>query len=275
MEPTKPEQETFEQIVMRTGGFPVNAVHRGGGGDFGPENTMHSFRKCLQYGARLLEIDLRLTQDGQLCIMHDSSVERTTNGAGPIHRFTLAEMQALDAAYNYPALRGRGIGVPSFTEFLAELAPVPDLLFFLDFKAEEAVRVALKQLEAYPQLRGRYMLGSVFQSCNLYLRQVRHSPTVPVCSDIRQTFRMLRLYYMRQLGHYEPQQDVAGFILLAKTRRYWAWEMVAELKKRGVRVLLCGDELSKPDVLRECVARGVDYIMTDRPDLLQAVLEEK
>jgi glycerophosphoryl diester phosphodiesterase len=269
------EEETFEQIILRTGGFPVNAVHRGGGGDFGPENTMYAFRKCLQYGARLLEIDLRLSKDHQLCIMHDSSVERTTNGHGPLHRHTLAELQALDAAQNYPLLRGRGIGVPSFAEFLAEFAPVPDLLFFLDFKDEEAVRVALKQLEAYPELKNRFMLGSVFQSCNRYLRKVRQSEAVPVCSDIRQTFRILGAYYTWLLPHYRFQQEVAGFILLDRTQRFWHWDLVAKVHASGVRVLLCGDELSRPEVLRECVAHGVDYIMTDRPDLLQQILLEE
>lgn len=272
----KPETvETFEQIILRTGGFPVNAVHRGGGGEFGPENTMHSFRKCLQYGARLLEIDLRLSKDHQLCIMHDSSVERTTNGRGPVRRHTLAELQALNAAYNYPQLRDRGIGVPSFAEFLEELAPVPDLLFFFDFKDEAAVRVALHQLEAYPQLANRFMLGSVFQSCNRYLRKVRQSQTVPVCSDIRQTFRIIGAYYSWLLPHYRPQQEVAGFILLDRTQRFWHWDLVESVHTTGMRILLCGEELSRPDVLRECVRRGVDYIMTDRPDLLQQILEEQ
>lgn len=270
------KKETFEQIILRTGGFPVNAVHRGGGGDFGPENTMYAFHKCLASGARLLEIDLRLSKDHQLVIMHDSSVERTTDGKGPVRRHTLAELQALDAAYNYPHLRGKGIGVPSFAQFLKEMAPVTDLLFFFDFKDEEAVRVALQQLEAYPQLSNRFMLGSVFQSCNRYLRKVRKGgAAVPVCSDIRQTFRILGAYYSHTLtSRYEFQQEVAGFILLDRTQRFWHWDLVDKVHAKGVRVLLCGEELSRPDVLRECVTHGVDYIMTDRPDLLQQILDE-
>ncbi len=268
-------EETFESIVQRTGGYPVSAVHRGGGGEFGPENTMHSFRKCLQYGARMLEIDLRLTRDQQLCIMHDASVERTTNGQGPIHRFTLAEIQQLDAAHNYEALRGTGITVPSFAEFLAEFAPHRDLLFFFDFKAEQAVRVALRQLEAYPELRARYMLGSVFQSCNRFLRAVRHAAWVPVCSDIRQTFRVqlaFRSGNRRRWARCPVEHEVFGSILLARTRRFWDWALVDAVHEKGARVLLCGDELSRPEVLRECVRRGVDFILTDRPDLLQQVL---
>lgn len=269
----KGEEETFEQIIARTGGYPVAAVHRGGGGVFGPENTMHSFRRCLQYGARLLEIDLRLTRDDQLCIMHDSSVERTTGGRGPIYAHTLAEMQALDAAYNYPALRGQGIGVPSFAEFLAEFAPVADLLFFFDFKDERAVRAALAQMEPYG-LSGRYMLGSVFAGCNRYLRRVRSSPAVLVCTDIKQTFLVTLAHGTALWPRYRFVQDVYGFILLPPTRRFWSMQLIADVKAAGARVLLCGAELSRPEVLRECVAWGVDFIMTDRPDLLQQILAE-
>jgi glycerophosphoryl diester phosphodiesterase len=265
------EEETFSQIVERTGGYPVNAVHRGGGDEFGPENTMHSFRKCLQYGARLLEIDLRLTKDGQLCIMHDSSVERTTDGNGPVYAHLMEELTLLDAAYNYPDLRGKGIGVPSFREFLDEFAPVKDLLFLFDFKDEASVRVGMEMVKGYP-LHNRYMLVSVFASCNLFLRQIRHSPSVPVMADVRQTIITLCAYGTGLWGRLHFEHEIYGFILRRETRRFWSPSIVGALHTRGVRVLLCGEDLSREEVLRQCVVWGVDYIMTDRPDLLQKVL---
>lgn len=268
------EQETFEEIIQRTGGFPVNAVHRGGGETFGPENTMYSFRKCLQHGARMLEIDLRLTKDGQLCIMHDSSVERTTNSSGPIEEYLMAELQALDAAHNYPALRGKGIGVPSFAEFLAEFAVVPDLLFFFDFKDDEAVRVALEQIKPY-HIDNRYMVGSVFEECNQFLQRVRHSPSVWVCSDIKQTFAITLAHQVGMTGRLDVVHDVYGFIVLPPTRWLCTQALIKSVKRMNVRVLLCGSELSKPHVLRECVKHGVDFIMTDRPDLLNTILLER
>lgn len=270
----QPVGETFEDIIKRTGGFPVNAVHRGGGGEFGPENTMHSFRKCLEHGARMLEIDLRLTKDGQLCIMHDSSVERTTNGRGPIEDHTLTELQQLDAAYNYPQLRGTGIGVPSFAEFLAEFVPVADLLFFLDFKDEEAVRVALQQMAPY-NMANRYMLGSVFEECNQFLMRVRHSPSVWVCTDIKQTVWITVTHQVGATHRVSAVHDVYGLIVLPPTRFLCTQSLISAVKRMGIRVLLCGSELSKPSVLRECVEQGVDFILTDRPDLLNAILRER
>jgi len=267
------EEETFEQKVERTGGFPVLAVHRGGGAEFAPENTMYAFERCLECGARLLETDLRLTRDGELCLMHDSSVERTTDGAGPVYAYTLEEVQQLDAAHHYPALRGRGIHVPSFAEFLARFAPLPDLLFLLDFKDEAAARRALEMVAEYPALAARCMVGSVFEAPNRYLREKRASPAQRPCvSDMGQTFAATIAYGTGAWPLYRFEHEVFGFILRDETARFWSRGLVEAVRARGVRVLVCGDWVSRVEVMRDCVAWGVEYIMTDRPDLLCEVV---
>ena len=88
---------------------PLVAGHRGYKAKY-PENTMLGFRKALALGVDMLEIDLRLTRDGQLILMHDATVDRTTNGHGRIEQFTMKDVRALDA--------GLGERVPSFEEFL-------------------------------------------------------------------------------------------------------------------------------------------------------------
>jgi len=79
----------------------------------------------------MLEIDLQLTSDGVLILMHDSFVDRTTNGKGPVRSFSVEEIKKLDAAWNYPSLRGQGITVPTFDEFLEEFLPNENIVFFL------------------------------------------------------------------------------------------------------------------------------------------------
>jgi glycerophosphoryl diester phosphodiesterase len=265
-------EETFEEIVERTGGFPVNAAHRGGGGEFGPENTMYSFRKAVACGARLLEVDLRLTKDGHLCIIHDAFVDRTTGGRGPVYAHLLREMQALNAAHHYPDMVTQG--VPTFTEFLAEFAPVKDLLFLLDFKDEEAARVALRVMAPH-HIANRCMLGSVFEDCNRYLREARHSPSVPVYTDMCQSILITVAHGTSLWERLRFHHEVYGYVLVPRTRKYWSRSLVEALHREGLRILLAGEELSRPEVLRECVEYGVDYIMTDRPDLLQQILTKK
>jgi glycerophosphoryl diester phosphodiesterase len=75
-----------------------------------PENTLRSFVAAQQAGLDLIELDLHLSKDGALVVMHDAEVDRTTDGSGPIAEKTLAELRALDA--------GRGERVPVFEEVL-------------------------------------------------------------------------------------------------------------------------------------------------------------
>ncbi|MEW2163686.1 glycerophosphodiester phosphodiesterase family protein [Streptomyces sp. NPDC007084] len=75
-----------------------------------PENTLRSFTAAQNAGLDLIELDLHLSKDGALVVMHDADVDRTTDGSGPIAEKTLAELRALDA--------GRGERVPVFEEVL-------------------------------------------------------------------------------------------------------------------------------------------------------------
>jgi glycerophosphoryl diester phosphodiesterase len=82
-----------------------------------PENTLRSFIAAQQAGLDLIELDLHLSKDGALVVMHDADVDRTTDGSGPIAEKTLAELRVLDA--------GRGERVPVFEEVLdAVTAPL-------------------------------------------------------------------------------------------------------------------------------------------------------
>lgn len=73
-----------------------------------PENTLRSFVRAEREGLDVLELDLHLSKDGELVVMHDADVARTTDGSGPIGDFTLAELRELDA--------GEGERVPVFDE---------------------------------------------------------------------------------------------------------------------------------------------------------------
>ncbi|MBW3662881.1 MAG: glycerophosphodiester phosphodiesterase [Actinobacteria bacterium] len=85
----------------------LNQAHRGGAFEW-PENTLYAYREGLLRGVDVLETDVAITSDGHVVVIHDSTVDRTTNGSGRVAELTLAEVQALDAAYwavkgGYPA----------------------------------------------------------------------------------------------------------------------------------------------------------------------------
>lgn len=114
--------------------------HRGAAG-MAPENTLPSFAAAIEAGADRLELDVHASADGQVVVFHDATLERTTNGAGPVRSRSLAELQALDAGYafrgpleagheargpevNYP-FRGRGLQIPTLAEVCAAFPGVP------------------------------------------------------------------------------------------------------------------------------------------------------
>lgn len=77
----------------------LNIAHRGGALEF-PENTLHAYRQSLAVAdSHMLEMDIYETADGELVVIHDSTVDRTTNGQGNVSDYTLSELRALDAAY--------------------------------------------------------------------------------------------------------------------------------------------------------------------------------
>lgn len=110
---------------------PVVFGHRGAAGER-PENTLESFRHGAASGAAALESDLHLTADGEVVLMHDPLVDRTTNGKGPVAGFDLRHLRALDAGYRFTAdggqtfpFRGQGLRVPTLAQFLGAFPDMP------------------------------------------------------------------------------------------------------------------------------------------------------
>jgi glycerophosphoryl diester phosphodiesterase len=102
-------------------------AHRGGR-SLGPENTLYTFRRAADIGVDVIELDTRLTRDRHIVVLHDSTVNRTTDGSGRVQDLTLEQLKQLDAAYRWSPdgdarfpLRGKGIAVPTLQEVFAAL----------------------------------------------------------------------------------------------------------------------------------------------------------
>jgi glycerophosphoryl diester phosphodiesterase len=104
--------------------------HRGASGE-APENTLPAFATAIAAGADRLELDVHRTADGEIVVLHDALVDRTTDGAGPVAALTFAEVSRLDAAHHFRAadgsypLRGQGVRVPRLVEVLEAFPGAP------------------------------------------------------------------------------------------------------------------------------------------------------
>lgn len=117
---------------------PVFIGHRGARFE-APENTLPGFRYAIDIGIEALEFDVRLTVDEQPVVIHDDTVDRTTNGTGNVADLTLAEIQALDARSIFPDWP-EACFVPTFAQVLDTVAPVPELI--IEIKKDTPERLA-------------------------------------------------------------------------------------------------------------------------------------
>lgn len=128
--------------------------HRGYKSEY-PENTLLAFHEALKLGCPMLELDLRMTKDRHIVVIHDETVDRTTNGTGEVRSYTLEQIQALDAGgWKNPMFSG--LKIPTFDQFCDLMLQHPDVLLNVEIKpSPEAIEIAdlavakLKQIGLY------------------------------------------------------------------------------------------------------------------------------
>jgi len=119
---------------------PMVIAHQGGDG-LRPSNTLLAFQHAVDLGVDVLEMDVHRTADGALVLIHDATVDRTTDGSGALAAMTLAEVKTLDAAFRWPyqgetrPYRGRGVQVPTLAEVVERF---PSLRYNVEIKPDSA-----------------------------------------------------------------------------------------------------------------------------------------
>jgi Glycerophosphoryl diester phosphodiesterase len=124
-------------------------AHRGASA-YAPENTMEAYRLAVEMGADAIELDVHLTRDGQLAVIHDETLDRTTDRTGPVREQTMRQLRAADAGFTFAApdgstpFRGQDLRIPTLPEVLDWL---PDGIgLVVELKAREATEATLEAL---------------------------------------------------------------------------------------------------------------------------------
>ena len=132
---------------------PLNIAHQGGEDEF-PSNTMYAFRKALRAGADMLELDIGVTKDDKVIVMHDTTVDGKTNGSGTVASKTLRQLKRLDAAYWFAPGRADHYGhdhprkAYRFRGIATGKRPAPKGFRARDFRVPTLARV----LRAFPDV---------------------------------------------------------------------------------------------------------------------------
>jgi glycerophosphoryl diester phosphodiesterase len=249
----------------------AHVSHRGGAA-MAPENTLLAFRHAVElWRTDQVELDVRVSRDGVPVVIHDETVDRTTDGSGPVAGLTLSEIKALDAAFRfapdgrrYP-LRGTGIKVPTLREILREIE-VPAMI---DLKecgplAREAVVDAVLEARAV----ARVCLGSEDDGCCCALSRLRPDAALFFPERAARDF-VAAAVEGRAIA--ETPYDVLALPAQSNGADVIGEPVLGAARARGLRVQVrTVDDVRS---MRRYVARGVDGIQTDRPDLLRAVLD--
>jgi len=225
-----------------------------------PENTVPAFRSAVEKGAHMIEFDVATTKDGHLVIMHDSTLDRTTDGSGKVNEITFEAIRKLDAGTWFDA-RFKGTQVPTLQETL-EVIPKSVLC---NVHLKSGPGLAAKTAKTLQEM-GR--LDHCFLACSVEQRAEAKAvvPEIMICNMSRQSGN--RRAYIDLTIELETE-----FIQLAYKQGTDNLEAeVKELHQHGVRVNWFGAQEEKP--IRLLAEAGVDYILTDNLDLCLRVLAD-
>ena len=255
---------------------PVVLAHQGGE-RLWPSNTMFAFERAVDLGVDVLELDLHSSSDGKLVVIHDGTVDRTTNGSGPVNEHSAAELQALDAgSYWSPEgsgeshpYRGLGIGIPTLSEVFEAFPGMPMNLEIKQVDPPIAGLVCRRIRE-----HGReeaVMVGSFHDEV---LREFRSAcPEVATSAgpnEVRTLFVLSRLF----LGNlYRPTADALQVPEYQGRLRVVTPRFVEAAHAKGVQVHVWTPNETAD--MERLLSMGVDGIITDRPDRLMRLLDRE
>ena len=147
---------------------PLFSGHRGLQ-PFGPENSFASFEACAPHGLWAIESDFRMTSDGVVICMHDATLDRTTNGSGPVKEHTWQEIKALeiqevngntvDKCYDYSALSKRQKSVPTMDDYF-RICRKGGLVAFVELKEDDGVIEQMNRCITRHGMQGRCVISS-------------------------------------------------------------------------------------------------------------------
>jgi glycerophosphoryl diester phosphodiesterase len=256
-----------------SGPLPLTFAHRGGAGLW-PENTLEAFRGAVALGCTHLETDLRMTSDGEIVVMHDARLERTTDGSGEVSAHTLAELKRLDAGYHFSPdgegfpYRGRGVTIPTLAELVAA---APSVRFNVEIKERGPHNLprALVDFIDRHALADRLVVAAERHQLVRDFRRLSGG-RIATSASRRECLQFwfasrARLTAVLRLPYQALQIPVrAGNATLVTPR------LLDAAHRRGVAVHVW--TIDDPLQMQELLDLGVDGLMSDYPDRLQSVV---
>jgi glycerophosphoryl diester phosphodiesterase len=253
-------------------GSSVRVIGHRGAAAFAPENTLPSFRHAVETGADAVELDLQCTRCGHLVVIHDDTVDRTTDSSGSIESMDLEELKKLDAGHRFTPdqgqtfpFRGQEIRVPTFEEVLVEIGDLPVVA---EIKSPRAGAALGNWLIDSPE-RDRILVGGF-----------RRSDVDPAgkrarwrCAYTEELRWYVLLGKLGLAGVAVPRVDAAMVPERHGALRVVSPRFVRRAHLDGIGVFVW--TVNEADDMRRLLDWNVDGLVSDAPGRLRRILDER
>lgn len=271
----KPAPPSALVLPQKQNGPLVIAHADDAGGGLYPGNTLLYLQKMVEQGVDVLELDLNLTADGHLVMMHDTSVDRTTEGSGMIRDLTLAQLRELNVAHNwtqdgdiYP-YREQPQRIATIDEVFAAVPDTPIIIELKD-SAPQAAQVLCESVRRFERQRG-VIVSSFRQPLIDEFRRL--CPQVATGAAMRDAL----VFYAAQLVGAErllsPRFQTMQLPMRWNGIDVFSARLLRAAKSLGMHVSVW--TVNDPADMQRYIELGVDGILTDRPDRLHTLLQQR
>lgn len=257
--------------ILRVEGVMVIG-HRGTTG-LAPENTLPAFQTALEHGAHILEMDVWRTRDGEVVVIHDETVDRTTEGRGRVGEMTLAEIRNLDAGYRftpddgrtYPR-RGQGIRIPTLGEVLTTF-PGAAMLVEIKENAPGAVDAVLAVIAA-AGAQDRVMIASFHDAVVHRVREL--APQIPTSYTRGEVLRLVILQRLGLAAFASPAAEALQVPEWYGPLRVAHPGLARVARRQGIALHVW--TINETEAMYRVIGLGANGVITGYPDRLQRVL---
>lgn len=232
----------------------MNIAHRGAS-RYAPQNTMAAFKKAIEIGVDAIELDVHFSKDRRIVVIHDDTVDRTTDGTGAVNEFTLAELKKLDAG-SYFSEEFIGQRIPTIEEVFEGVAGRTGLC--IEIKEEGVAEALVPVIEEYDGVGGTTVTSGSFESIK----------------KVRALNPKIKLGFLTR----EIHDAVVNDLLAIGVEQICPWqgvldaEVVKSLHGKGLEVRAYGIG-SNPELMEKMVKAGVDGMTVNDPARLKEIIE--
>jgi len=238
----------------------LDFAHRGFSGEY-PENTILAFRKGIEAGCDGIELDVHLTKDGEVVIIHDESIDRTTNGKGLVADYTLKELKEFDASFKFAGMYGKN-EIPTLREYF-ELVKDTKIITNIELKTgiNTYPGIEKKTLELIDEfgLRDRIIISSFNHYSVLRMKELAPDMKYGLLSE---TWIIDFAKYAKDLG----MDYVHPIFCMVEP------DFAASSKENGIGINTWTVNTDKD--IREMIERGVTSVIGNYPDKARKIIDE-